>query len=198
MQIRNTSLKSVIHQFGVSQSSTPAACPNGYFDAINPGLTSRQLQVGGNYYPNKPINDCGRPSEGYPYLIQALTQGGSITKSYGTSVTRDMYNAVYPTTPSNSDVCCVNPAAAFRSAYAGSDWGGTQITKYPNSAYYGYDLEKSSGILFQGVNSRSTPPFLNLFLGASTGSNTILLNSLGIADVIRQIDTIAKEIKTFI
>ena len=198
LQIRNTSLKSVIHQFGVSQSSTPAVCPNGYFDAINPGLTSRQLQVGGNYYPNKPINDCGRPSEGYPYLIQALTQGGSITKSYGTSITRDMYNAVFPTLPANSDVCCVVPAAGNRAAYQNSDWQGNQITKYPNSAFYGYDLEKSAGILFQGVNSRSTPPFLNLFLGASTGANTILLNAWGISDVILQIDVVAKEIKAFI
>ena len=109
-----------------------------------------------------------------------------------------MYNAVFPTTPSNSDTACVNPAAGSRPAYSGSDNSNLLIIKWPNSAYYGYDLEKSSGILFQGINSRSAPPFLNLFLGASTGANTILLNAWGISDVILQIDTIAKEIKAFI
>jgi hypothetical protein len=199
LQIRNTSLKSVIHQFGIAQISTAASCPNGYYDAINPGLTSRQLQVGGNYYPNKPINDCGRPSEGYPYLIQALTQGGSIIKSYGTIVNRDTYNMVYPTIPTNSDMACVVPLSGVRPFASGGDNSlTTQLSKWPNSAYYGYDLEKSAGILFQGINSRASPPFLNLFLGASTGSNTILLNAWGISDVILQIDTIAKEVKAFI
>ena len=58
LQIRNTSLKSVIHQFGISQSAGLVTFPNGYFDAFNPALTSRQLQIGGSFYPNKPINDC--------------------------------------------------------------------------------------------------------------------------------------------
>jgi len=198
LQIRNTSLKSVIHQFGIVQGNN---CPNGYYDAINPGLTSRQIQVGGFYYPNKPINDCGRPSEGYQYLIQALTQGGSIVKSFGTVITRDMYNSVFPTVPANSDVVCQVPggvASALRPLYSGSDATSVNITRWPNSFYCGYDLEKRSGILFQGINSRSAAPFLNLFLGASTGSNTILVNAWGISDVILQIDVVAKEIKAFI
>jgi hypothetical protein len=58
LQIRNSSVKSIIHQFGISQS---AVCPNGYYDAINPALTSRQCQVGGQFFPNRPINDCARP-----------------------------------------------------------------------------------------------------------------------------------------
>ena len=195
LQIRNTYLKSLIHQFGIPAS---AACPNGYYDAVNPALTSRQLQIGGMYFPNKPINDCGRPSEGYPYLIQALTQGGSITKSYGTSVRRDMYNAVIPSLPANSDSACVVPAAGVRPAISGTDDTTTlPIYKFPNGAYYGYDLEKSSGILFQGVNSRSAPPFLNLIMGV-TSTSTILCNSWGIADLILQIDTVAKEVKAFI
>ena len=197
LQIRNTSLKSIIHCFGVSQSAIPAVCPNGYFDAINPALTSRQLQIGGNFYPNKPINDCGRPSEGYPYLIQALTQGGSIVKSYGTTISREQYSTVIPSLPANSDMACVVPASGLRAAFAGSDSGLTQMSKYPNGAYYGYDLEKSSGILFQGVNSRSAPPFLNLFMAVASTS-TILLNAWGISDVILQIDTVSKEIKAFI
>jgi hypothetical protein len=195
LQIRNTSLKSLIHQFGIPASGV---CPNGYYDAVNPALISRQLQVGGFYYPNKPINDCGRPSEGYPHLIQALTQGGSITKSYGTGVRRDMYNAVIPSLPANSDTACVVPANGSRPQISGTDDPSTlRISQFPNAAYYGYDLEKSSGILFQGINSRSAPPFLNLILGTATTS-TILCNAWGICDLILQIDTVAKEVKAFI
>ena len=197
LQIRNTSLKSVIHQFGLPQIATAAACPNGYFDSFNPALTFRQLQIGGNYYPNKGINDCARPSEGYPFLIQALTQGGSIIKSYGTVINRSMYNPVLPSAPANSDVTCVVPGAGVRASILGDDSTSLNIAKWPNSFYCGYDLEKSSGILFQGVNSRASPPFLNLYI-AVANTSTILMNAWGISDVILQIDTVAQEVKAFI
>jgi hypothetical protein len=199
LQIRNSSVKSILHQFGISQA---AACPNGYYDAINPALTSRQCQVGGQFYPNKPINDCARPAEGYSYLIQAL--GGAIPKALGTVVTRDMYNAVLPSVPSGSDTFCVVPSAGLRplaqdtdAGAAGSAYYNRQISKFPNSAYYGYDLEKSSGILFQGVNTRASPPFLNLYLGTAS-SSSIICQSWGMSDVVLVIDTIAKQVQAFI
>ncbi len=68
MQIRNTSVKSILHTFAIA---TGTVCVNGQYDSICPNLTSRQLQVGGSFYPNKPINDMARPSEGYQYLIQS-------------------------------------------------------------------------------------------------------------------------------
>jgi hypothetical protein len=40
LQIRNTSVKSIIHQFGIAQG---AVCPNGYYDAVNPSLSSRLI-----------------------------------------------------------------------------------------------------------------------------------------------------------
>ena len=163
LQIRNSSVKSVLHQFGIAQG---AVCPNGYYDAVNPSLQSRQLQVGGQYYPNKPINDCQRPAEGYTYLIQSI--GSSIPKALGTVVDRYNYNVCIPSVPTGSDTALVVPAAALRPAPSGTDEPDLQIVKNPNMAYYGYDLEKSSGILFQGVNTRASPPFLNLNL-AQTG-----------------------------
>lgn len=191
LQIRNSSVKSVIHQFGIAQS---AACPNGYYDAINPALSTRQLQVGGAFYPNKPINDLQRPAEGYCYLIQSL--GGGLTKSLGTVVSRDSYNAVIPSVPAGSDTFCVVPAAGLRPAPSGAD-GNTQISKYPNAAYYGYDLEKSAGILFQGVNTRAQPPFLNLFLATASTSN-IICQAWGISDVVIVVDAVAKSVQAFI
>ena len=194
LQIRNSSVKSVYHQFGLTNTTLT---PNGYFDAINPGLNLRQLQVGGQFYPNYPINDCQRPAEGYSYLIQSL--GGSIPKSYGTVVGREMYNTVagIAAVPLNSDTYVVLPTANTRAAPAGTDGGSIVITSYPSSAYYGYDLEKSSGILFQGVNTRASPPFLNLNLSAAT-TGTITCQAWGYSDVVLQIDYESKQVTAFI
>ena len=172
LQIRNSSVKSVYHQFGLTNTTIT---PNGYFDAINPGLNLRQLQVGGQFYPNYPINDCQRPAEGYCYLIQSL--GGSIPKSFGTVVGREMYNT--------------------RAAPVGSDNGVQVLTSFPSSAYYGYDLEKSSGILFQGINTRAAPPFLNLNLSAAT-TGAITCQAWGYSDVVLQIDYESKQVTAFI
>jgi len=192
LQIRNSSVKSIIHQFGIAQG---AVCPNQYYDAINPALTSRQVQIGGNFFPNRPLNDCARPAEAYPYLIQSL--GGGIAKSLGTVATVDSYNAVIPSVPTGSDSRLVVPAVGLRAAWTGSDNASTQISKFPNAAYYGYDLEKSAGILFSGINTRASPPFLNLFLGVAATSN-ITCQAWGMSDVVLVFDAMSKQVTAFI
>ena len=74
------------------------------------------------------------------------------------------------------------------------------IVSFPNAFYCGYDLEKSAGILFQGLNIRASPPFLNLFLATAAGGidATVNVNAWGMSDVILQVDTIAKQITAFI
>jgi hypothetical protein len=161
LQIRNTSVKSVYHQFGMSNSvaSQSLVSPNGYYDAINITTNSRQLQVGGSFFPNRPISDISRPSEGYIYLIQAL--GGNIPSALGTVVSREMYNSVGGVaslpTGSNVDSCLVlggAVSATNRGAPIGSDGGTASIFQYPSGAFYGYDLERlGGGILFSGINT---------------------------------------------
>ena len=194
LQIRNSSVKSVYHQFGLTNTTLT---PNGYYDAINPGLNLRQLQVGGNFYPNYPVNDSQRPAEGYAVLIQAL--GGSIAKSFGTAVTREQYNTIsgIAAVPTGSDTYVVLPTANSRAAPVGSDNGAQVITSFPSGAYYGYDLEKSSGILFQGINTRASPPFLNLNLSAATTA-AIACQAWGFSDVVLQIDYQSKQVTAFI
>lgn len=196
LQIRNTSVKSILHQFGATQS---ASAPNGYYDAFNISLNTRQCQVGGNFYPNKSINDMVRPSEGYPYLIQALAQGGGITKAYGTCVARDMYlTNISALTGLNADSSyTVTNANGLRSTANGTETTYQILSKYPASFYCGYDLEKSSGILFQGVNTRAQPPFLNLNIATAVPS-TIICQAWGLSDVILQIDIVAKQVTAFI
>lgn len=199
LQIRNSSVRSVIHQFGCSNAVTAQSLvtPNGFYDAINPALSQRQLQIGGQFFPNLTINDSQRPAEGYCYLIQAL--GGGIAKSLGTVVTREMYNSVagVAAVPAGSDNTLVLPATVSRAAPTGSDGGAVSVIKYPSSAFYGYDTERSAGILFQGVNTRASPPFLNLFLSAAT-TTSVTCQAWGISDVVLVFDAVAKQIQAFI
>ena len=193
LQIRNSSVKSILQYFCTAQS---AACPNFFFDAVNPSLNSRQVQIGSQYIPNKPINDCARPAEGYAYLIQALTQGGGFAKSAGSCVDRNTYNVVIPSVPAGSDSYLNAPAAGLRT-YATNDAATTNISKWPNAAFYGYDLEKCSGILLSGINTRSTPPFLNINFAQSAGT-TVICQAWGMSDVILAFDIPSRSVQAFI
>ena len=192
LQIRNSSVRSIYHQYGIAQSSV---CPNGYYDAINPALTSRQCQVGANYIPNRPLRDCQAPAEAYPMLIQSL--GGGLTKTLGTVVSRSNYNAVIPSIPSGSDSTLVVPASGLRAAPTGGDETQNIISKFPNMAYYGYDLEKSAGILFQGLNTRASPPFLNTIFGVASTSS-ITCQAWGYSDLVLEFDVNSKQITPYI
>jgi len=201
LQIRNTSVKSVYHQFGQSNSvaAQSLVSPNGYYDCINITTNSRQLQVGGNFFPNKPINDVSRPSEGYVYLIQSL--GGSIPLSLGTTVTKETYNSVGGVasvpTGANVDSALVLPATTVRAAPVGSDGGNISVFNYPSSAFYGYDLERLGGVMFSGLNTRSTPPFLNLNI-QNTLNATITCNAWGYSDVVLAFDIGSKSVQAFV
>lgn len=192
LQIRNTSVKSVIHQFG--QGFVAGITPNNYYDAINPALIGRQLQIGGDFFPNQVINDCARPAFGYTYLLQSM--GSSLGKASGTVVNRYTYNTVVPALPAGSDSTMCTVVASLRTN-AGSNNADLNVAQFPSMAYYGYDLEKSSGSLLQGYNTRASPPFLNLNLG-TTATSTLSGICWGMSDVILQIDSVSKQITAFI
>jgi len=203
LQIRNTSVKSVYSQFGQSNSVTAQSLvsPNGYYDAINILTNSRQLQIGGSFFPNRPINDVSRSSEGYIYLIQAL--GGSIPSSLGTVVNREMYNSVggiaagtLPT-GTNVETFLVLPATVVRSAPTGSDGGNIPVLNYPSSHFHGYDLERLGGVMFSGINTRSTPPFLNLNIQNALNAS-ITANAWGYSDVVLVFDIGSKSVQAFV
>lgn len=200
LQIRNTSVKSVYSQFGQSNSvvAQSLVSPNGYYDAINITTNSRQLQIGGNFFPNRPINDVSRPSEGYLYLVQAL--GGSIPSALGTVVNREMYNSVGGTTlptGTNVETFLVLPATTVRAASSGNDGGSVSVLKYPNSHFHGYDLERLGGVMFSGVNTRSMPPFLNLNIQNALTS-TITCNAFGYSDCVLAFDIGSKSVQAFV
>ena len=195
LQIRNSSVKSLLHYFNTSGAL--AICPNHIYDAIGINTNSRQLQIGAQYFPSRPLNDLARPSEAYCYLIQSLASVASPVKALGTSVTRDSYNCVYSTAPAGSDSGIVVPALGVRAAPSGNDENNKIIAKFPNSAYYGYDLERVNGSLLSGVNTRGTPPFVNINI-ASAPNVPINCVAWGCSDVILAFDLASQSVQAFI
>ncbi len=89
------------------------------------------------------------------------------------------------------------PASGVRAGAGGSDIGNVVIQKFPSSFYCGYDVEKCSGILFSGVNTRSSPPFLNLYIQNATPV-TSLMTAWAIVDCILEIDVMSKSVVVYV
>ena len=195
LQIRNSSVRSVLQYFNTS--AVLAICPNHIYDAIGINTNSRQLQVGGAYFPNRPLNDLTRPAEAYCYLIQSLTGVASPVKALGTCVDRYSYNAHLSAAAPGSDTSIVLPGNCQRAAAAGSDGAAVQVNKFPNSAYYGYDLEKVNSSLLSGISTRASPPFVNCNIGVAT-PQTVTCSAWAISDVILAFDVNSQSVQAYI
>lgn len=195
LQIRNSSVRSILSYFYTTASVS--VCPNGLYDAIGILTNSRQLQIGSSYYPNRPINDLQRPSEGYCYLIQSLSGVASPVKSLGTVISREMYNSHFLIAPAGSDSTIVLPAGMIRPAASGSDVGNTNLRQFPNSHFHGYDLEVVNASLLSGVNTRASPPFINLNIATAT---TVVFNLIawGMSDLVLSFDVNSQTVQAYI
>ena len=64
--------------------------------------------------------------------------------------------------------------------------------------FLGVDLEKStSSVLFSGVNTRATPPFIEYNFGVATTSNATCYG-FAISDVVLEVDVGSKSIVSYI
>lgn len=193
LQIRNSSVNSLFLQYGVGTAAL-AVCPNYSFDSINPALVSLQCSIAGNKYPNKALNPSQRPAECFGAYIAAW--GGSSLKSFGGVMERSAYMATIPSVPAGKDNMLSVPALGIR-ANSQSDTGPNYVVSYPNMHYQGFDIQRCSGSLFSGVNTRSSPPYIDLNLGVAS-SSTITCYSWGMSDVVLVIDVPSKHVQAFI
>ena len=63
--------------------------------------------------------------------------------------------------------------------------------------YLGLDLEKSTSVLFSGVNTRSTPPVIEYNLGVATDA-TASLYAWALSDLVLEIDPLSKQVVGYI
>jgi len=199
MQLRASSAKSIFNTFGIA---TGVVSPNGLYDSINICANQRQIQCGGQFFPTRPLNDVTQPAVGYAYTIQSL--GGSIAKNYGSSVLSNAYNTVggVAAIPAGADTRLVIPALANnqiqRAPYAGDNLSATNVVSFNSCFYNGYDLEKATGSnMYNGLNTRSASPYLNLNLSAPLTS-TVQMNAWAYCDVILAVDLQSKTVQAFI
>lgn len=190
LQIRNSSVNSLFFQF--STSAKPAICPNGVYDAINPALIGLQASISGNKFPNKQISVSTRPAEAYSMYVQAW--GGLGSKAYGGVMTRSSFGASYPLLASG-DAMCVLPATATR-AESSTDATSINVVSNPNMCYLGVDLQRVSGSLFSGINTRSGGAYLDLNIGSATLAN-IVCYAWAMSDVVLVVDVASKHIQAF-
>ena len=192
-QIRNSSLKSLLIQ---NSQSTSLACPNGLYDAINLAVTQFNVSIGGVSHPQKLLDPSRRPSEAFLAYMSALGFAGDY-KKYGGVVSRSGYGATSNIAGITAiDSMMVSPSNGGRSE-------GTVITsgqivvQYPNCHYLGVDLEKSAGLLFNGVNTRSSGPVANFYFNNAVNAASTSF-AFGLVDCVLLVDTAANTIQAFV
>jgi hypothetical protein len=200
LQVRNSSVKSLFFYQGLASSDASAAAastPNGVFDAINNGAATKvQGVIGGNRYPSRELNPSQRPSEALDALQKAWGKSGNFIDFSGI-ITRESFGATIPSAVAQSDNSIVVPATGLRPATTRGDEGSKVIVNFPNTHYLGLDLEKSTSVLFSGVNTRSTPPVIEYNLGVATNRSASLY-AWALSDIVLEIDPMSKSLVGFI
>jgi hypothetical protein len=201
-QIRNSSVKSLIFQ-----NSTAAAgaalqvCPNGLYDALNMAVTQWNVSIGGLNFPQTPLNPSQRPGQCFLQYMSALGYAGDL-KKYGGVMTRGNYGAsmtgtsVALTAGNTNDTMIVVPALGVR-LDSGIELTTKVVQQFPNMHYLGVDLEKSGGLLFNGVSTRSSPPVGNFFINNVTPYNFTSF-CWALVDCVLIIDPMSQTIQAFV
>jgi hypothetical protein len=162
----------------------------------NGSLTKAQVVIGGNRFPNRELNPSVRPAEAL-HCLQSAWGLSSDWSKFGGVLSRESFGATVPSIVSGGDQSLVVPSNTSRPAPTGSDSGASYIAKFPSQHFLGVDLEKSSGVLFQGVNTRPNPPFVEIATGVATTASATMYG-FGLSDVVLEIDVASKSIVSYI
>lgn len=195
-QIRNSSLKSVLIQ---NSQATSLVCPNGLYDAVNLAVSQFNVSIGGLAYPQRPLNPSIKPAEAFLAYMSALGYSGDY-KKYGGLITRSAYGASTATTvlgaQNGYDSSIVVPATGAR-AESSLVATAQAVSQYPNMHFLGVDFEKSGGLLFNGINTRASPPVGNFYFNTATLAASTSF-CFGLVDCVLVIDTMAQTIAAYV
>ena len=139
------------------------------------------------------MNPTMRPSECYTNYLCAW--GGQGLKNIGGLMTRSRYNATLQAV-NGSDSAIVVPAANARET-SQVEAATQAVTAFPNCHYEGVKLERISGSLFSGVNTRMAPPFLEIQIATATDL-TMTCYAFAMSDCILKIDPATKTLEVLI
>jgi hypothetical protein len=195
LQLRASSIKSI---FYYSAQGASTQTPNGTFDAINIGCNLKeQVIIGGGFYPNRELNPSQRPSEVMASLAQAWGYGSSY--NFGGIINAYTFNSTLPSVAAGSDAQLVVPATTgTRPVPSGSDLTAQALVNNLSAAFRGIDLEKAGkSTLYQGVNTRQTPPYVSQNYSVATSVAATLIG-FALCDLILEIDPVSKSIVGYV
>jgi hypothetical protein len=196
LQLRASSVKSL---FWYCAQGATTATPNGTYDAVNIGCNLREVvTIGGQNYPNREMNPSQQPSWVMWNLMNAWGYGDSM-KGFGGIINSYQFNSTLPSVSAGSDASLVVPAATgTRPVAQGSDYTPQALVNYLSCAFRGIDLEKAGrSSLYQGVNTRQTPPYVSQNYSVATTASATLI-SFALCDLILEIDPMSKSIVGYI
>ena len=153
------------------------------------------LSFGGVKYPNKPMNPIVRASECYTNYLCAW--GGHGLKNIGGLMYRGSYGSTLNVV-SGSDSSIVVPAANGIRATSQVETAITQQTaSFPSMHFERLNLERISGALFSGVNTRMAPPFLEMNI-ATAVDVAVTCYAFALSDCILRVDPATKTLEVLL
>jgi len=110
-------------------------------------------------------------------------------------MTRSSYGATLQAVAGSDSSIVV--AAANARATSQVEAATQLVTSFPNCHYEGLNLERISGSLFLGLNTRMAPPFIELQIATATDL-TMTCYAFAISDCILKIDPATKTLEVLI
>ena len=154
-----------------------------------------QANLGGVKYPNRPMNRSFRPSECYTNYLMAW--GGSGLKNIGGLMYRGSYGATLNAVTGSDSSIVVPTDASIRAVSQLETGTPAQVASFPNMHYEGLSLERISGALFSGVNTRMAPPFLEINI-ATAVDVAVTCYAFALSDCILKIDPATKTLEVLL
>ena len=153
-----------------------------------------QANLGGTKYPNKAMNPSVRLSECYSNYL--CPWGGQGLKNIGSTMFRGSYCSTLNAVTGSDSSIVVTTGAGVR-ANSQLETTTNQAASFPNMHFEGLNLERISGALFSGVNTRMAPPFLELNI-ATALDVAVTCYAFALSDCILKIDPATKTLEVLL
>ena len=96
-----------------------------------------------------------------------------------------------------SDSSIVVPTGESKRANSQLETSTAQVSSFPNMHYEGLNLERISGALFSGVNTRMAPPFLEMNIAVATDV-AVTCYAFAMSDCIFRVDPATKTLEVLL
>ena len=140
------------------------------------------------------MNPSLRPSECYTNYLCAW--GGQGMKNIGGVMYRSSYGSTLNAVTGSDSSIVVTTNAGVR-ATSQLETATQQAASFPNMHFEGINLERISGSLFSGINSRMAPPFLEMNI-ATAVDVAVTCYAFAMSDCILKIDPATKTLEVLL